>query len=202
MASLLAFAINASGTSAGRSLRSAQLSLPGVTSSVLPPRVTMPRPSQPPSSRPPIATPTPNRGPSSNARLGALGGTSGKAVLGNMAFGAGVGAITGGVYSGSDGFSLSGSIRGAMGGAAVGSLAGFGLPAAAKMAVGNNRFMSTAGSYSSKMVDLGRTVTSSHGRQALFGAGGLLGGSMMSGEGKGSKARGFNSNRGSRIQGY
>ena len=121
--------------------------------------------------------------------------------MGGVAFGAAVGGITGGVYSNQDGFSMAGTARGALGGAILGTMSGVGLPAAAKAVAGNNKFMFTAGSYSSKMTEVASSISSSYGRSAMFGAGGLLGGHLFSGNNQ-SKARGFNSTRGSRIQGY
>jgi hypothetical protein len=145
--------------------------------------------------RSPTPRPMPTKASPGFAGSGIVGGA---ALMSNMAFGTGVGAITGGLYT-SDGLSLEGGLRGAMGGAFVGGLAGAGLPAASfgliKSAAVRGR-MQKAG-FSRNAIQMTKHLASNEGRRTLFAGGGLLGGAIFGGGD--SKRRGFNANRGTHI---
>lgn len=148
---------------------------------------------------PPIAMPKPSGPNWGNAMNHSP--MSGRAMAGGVGIAAAVGGMAGGVYANRDGFSFSGSVKGALGGAIAGAAMGIGMPHAAtsggKFLAQNKRFMSTAGSYSSNMVKMTRSLNSEGARTAMFAGGGLLGG--MAFGGSDSKKRGFNRNRGSSI---
>ncbi len=155
-----------------------------------PPAITMPPPRRMNGPIRPPSGPTPGIGGAMSAANFMSGALTGGAT------GAGYGAM----YSGED-RSMRGrmhsAFRGAMGGAVVGSMAGTALPAAARYGTTHNKFMSVAGSNASNLTQISKGLNTAEGRNAMFMAGGLLGGAAFGGND--SKRRGFNQNRGNRI---
>lgn len=116
--------------------------------------------------------------------------------------GAGVGAVTGGLFFNQDRTwhgAARGAVGGALGGAVLGAGMGVGIPALAKQAATNNKFMSRAGSYASNIVATSNQLNSAGGRNALFASGGLLAGFAFGSTNSRGKSRGFNQNRGNRF---
>ncbi len=126
---------------------------------------------------------------------------SGGALGMGMLIGAGVGASSGAIMFNGDRSwhgAARGAIGGALGGALMGGGMGAGVPALARQMTQNNKFMSTAGSHASSMVQLSNQLNSAGGRNALFSAGGLMGGFAF-GSNRRDHRRGFNQHRGSAI---
>ncbi len=176
--SLLKSALDATGTNAAKAMKA------GVMSRAVPGAVNVKFKSSPmPKSR------------SINSTGQAFGAVAGSA------WGAATGAAIGGMY-GNDGPSFGGAIKGGIAGGLMGGAMGVGIPMGAKAALANDKFMSHAGSYSDSLVTLGKSLNTNEGRKAMFASGGMLGGGAVaafSSNKSNNKKRGFNQNRGSRI---
>lgn len=123
-------------------------------------------------------------------------GKSSSSAMTGMALAAGAGAVIGAFGNG--GYSPVDSFKGAIAGGLVGGAAGMGLPALARQMTTNKQLLHEAGTASGALINMSKALNSSTGRNALFAAGGGLGGLSMLGSGRDYR-RGFNQDRGSRF---